>query len=52
MQPTATPGSNTKSIADLVDEIQQAHGGDPWHGPSRAHVLGEVTVAEAARQPG
>ena len=52
MQSTATTGSSSKSIADLVDEIQQAHGGDPWHGPSRTHVLADVTVAEAARHPG
>src|SRR5687768_3502173 len=52
MQPPATTGRNANSTSDLVDEIRHAHNGDPWHGPSRSHVLADVTVAEAARHPG
>ena len=52
MQPATTTGGQPTSIADLLDEIRHAHSGDPWHGPSRAHVLADVTVTEAARHPG
>ena len=36
----------------ILKELQKGHAGDPWHGPSRASVLGDVTVDEAARRPG
>jgi hypothetical protein len=36
----------------IVRELKEAHAGTPWHGPSRAAVLGDVTVDEAARRPG
>jgi uncharacterized damage-inducible protein DinB len=39
-------------IAAMLDELRHAHGGDPWHGPSRTHVLSDVTAEEAARSPG
>jgi uncharacterized damage-inducible protein DinB len=39
-------------IDRFVRELQHAHAGDPWHGPSRAHVLADITVEEAARHPG
>lgn len=32
----------------LVDALRRAHDGQPWHGPSRADVLRDVTAAEAA----
>lgn len=32
----------------LVDALQRAHDGEPWHGPSRATVLEGVSAAEAA----
>ena len=35
----------------IVRELEHAHGGNPWHGPSRASVLADVTVDEAARRP-
>lgn len=35
----------------IVRELEHAHGGTPWHGPSRASVLADVTVEEAARRP-
>lgn len=36
----------------LLVELQHAHDGDPWHGPSRNKVLADITVDEAARHPG
>jgi uncharacterized damage-inducible protein DinB len=38
--------------AFLVDQLERTHDGDPWHGPSRASLLGDVTAAEAKRRPG
>lgn len=35
----------------LLDALQRAHDGAPWHGPSRADVLRDVTAAEAAWRP-
>lgn len=35
----------------LADALKRAHDGAPWHGPSRAEVLSDVTVAEAAYRP-
>lgn len=32
--------------------MQRAHDGEPWHGPSRAGVLADVTAQEAAYAPG
>lgn len=36
----------------IVTELRNAHTGDPWHGPSRAAVLADVTAEEAHRSPG
>ena len=36
----------------ILKELQKGHAGDPWHGPSRASVLGDVSMDEAARRPG
>ena len=36
----------------LVDALRRAHDGEPWHGPSRADVLADVTAREAAYDPG
>jgi uncharacterized damage-inducible protein DinB len=38
-------------IERLVRELEHAHGGTPWHGPSRGAVLADVTFAEASRRP-
>ena len=38
-------------IDDLVSELEHEHAGQPWHGPSRAAVLADVSAAEAARRP-
>jgi uncharacterized damage-inducible protein DinB len=35
----------------IVKELQQAHDGEPWHGSSRAAILADVTLDEAARHP-
>ncbi len=40
-----------RDIDVLIDELQRAHAGDPWHGPSRADILSDVPAAEAARRP-
>ena len=38
-------------ISHIVRELEHAHAGNPWHGPSRAAVLADVSVDEAARRP-
>lgn len=35
----------------LLDALSRAHDGVPWHGPSRADVLADVTATEAAWRP-
>ncbi len=35
----------------LLSSLRRAHDGEPWHGPSRAQVLSDVTAAEAAWRP-
>jgi len=35
----------------LVRSLERQHNGDPWHGPSRAAILADVTWQEAAWQP-
>lgn len=37
--------------AFLVDQLERAHAGDPWHGSSRASLLAGVTAEEARRRP-
>jgi uncharacterized damage-inducible protein DinB len=37
---------------DILTELRLAHDGEPWHGPSRARVLADVTLEEAVRRPG
>jgi len=39
-------------IAAILEELEQAHRGEPWHGPSRAQVLADISAEEAARHPG
>jgi uncharacterized damage-inducible protein DinB len=43
----ADPSQN----AFLVDQLERTHAGDPWHGPSRASLLADVTTEEARRRP-
>lgn len=35
----------------LLSALRRVHDGQPWHGPSRAQVLADVTAAEAAWRP-
>jgi len=39
------------TVDRLLDSLRRAHDGTPWHGPSRADVLKDVTAAEAAWRP-
>jgi hypothetical protein len=51
---TITEADRTNPMTELeriAVELGQAHSGHPWHGPSRATVLADVTVEEAARRP-
>jgi uncharacterized damage-inducible protein DinB len=43
--------TDPSQIAFLVDQLERAHAGDPWHGSSRASLLAGVTAEEARRQP-
>ena len=44
-------GAAMTEIERIVRELEEEHGGHPWHGPSRAEVLSDVSVEEAARRP-
>ena len=35
----------------LLDQLERAHAGDPWHGSSRAALLADVTAEEARTRP-
>jgi uncharacterized damage-inducible protein DinB len=35
----------------LLDQLERAHAGDPWHGSSRAALLADVTADEARERP-
>ena len=45
---TALPRDSDRLIA----ELRRAHAGDPWHGPSRAALLSDVTPDVATWDPG
>lgn len=36
----------------LIAALRRAHDGDPWHGPSRAATLADVTAEDARWHPG
>jgi hypothetical protein len=38
-------------IARIVEQLEQAHDGDAWHGPSVNQALDGVTARAAARRP-
>ncbi len=44
--------TNPSLAAFLVDQVERAHAGDPWHGSARASILADVTAEEAHRRPG
>ena len=43
--------ASVTELERIIRELEEAHAGHPWHGPSRASVLADVTLEEAARQP-
>ncbi|HET9013166.1 MAG TPA: DinB family protein, partial [Gemmatimonadaceae bacterium] len=45
------PSPVMTELERIIRELEHAHGGHPWHGPSRADVLADVTPEEAARRP-
>lgn len=59
-KPGAKPGAKSSragvrilpDVERVIKELQRQHDGDPWHGPSRAAILADVSAAEAAWQPG
>jgi hypothetical protein len=38
-------------IERLIDQLKKDHFGQPWHGPSVAEILDDVTAHEAAARP-
>lgn len=46
-----TPKPRTE-IEEIVHQLQRVHDGEPWHGPSRAEILSDVTAEEADWEPG
>jgi heme-degrading monooxygenase HmoA/uncharacterized damage-inducible protein DinB len=45
-------GRPSVEVAALADEIHRIGGGDAWHGPSLAELLGDVSAEQAARSLG
>lgn len=43
--------TNPSQTDFLVDQLERVHGGDPWHGSSRAALLADVTAQEAHTRP-
>ena len=43
--------TDSSHVAFLVDQLERAHAGDPWHGSSRSALLADVTADEARRRP-
>jgi uncharacterized damage-inducible protein DinB len=39
------------TVEFLLDQLERGHSGDPWHGPSRASLLEDLTAAEARWTP-
>lgn len=48
---TSVRGNDSSQVTFLLDQLERAHAGDPWHGSSRAALLADVTVDEARRSP-
>jgi uncharacterized damage-inducible protein DinB len=38
-------------VANLVDEIQGVTRGNPWHGPSLAEIVSDISAEEAVARP-
>src|SRR5213594_413700 len=43
--------SHMTEASRLVDQLQRAHAGDPWHGSPVTEILKGVTAEQAARRP-
>ena len=41
----------TSRTAILIDQLHRAFDGDPWHGPSIAHLLEDLTFTQAMATP-
>jgi uncharacterized damage-inducible protein DinB len=48
---TSVRGSDSSQRTFLLDQLERAHAGDPWHGSSRAALLADVTAEEAQLSP-
>jgi uncharacterized damage-inducible protein DinB len=40
-----------QTVHELIDDLERAYDGDPWHGPSLATVLNGVDAQRAAARP-
>lgn len=43
--------STQTTTHELIDDLQRAYDGDPWHGPSLAALLNDVSAVQAAAHP-
>lgn len=48
---TSVRGNDPSQVTFLLDQLERAHAGDPWHGSSRAALLADVTAEEARQAP-
>ncbi len=48
---TSVRGTDSSPLTFLIDQLERAHAGDPWHGSSRAALLADVTPEEARQSP-
>lgn len=46
-----TPKPRTEA-EEIIHQLRRVHDGEPWHGPSRAEILSDVTAEEADWEPG
>lgn len=46
-----TPKPRTE-VEEIIYQLRRVHDGEPWHGPSRAEILSDVTAEEADWEPG
>jgi len=51
MSATAPPSSSLTEAARLADQLERAHRGGAWHGPSFAEAVNGLDAASAATRP-